>query len=435
MCLLRVSGLRVNGKFLFNCYFVISKMSQLKTSPEARLEVENVGGINKTKAAFTPGMTILTGRNATNRTSFLQAIMAVLGSGNASLKADADEGSVTLELDGSTYTRRLTRRENGIVMDGNPYLEDPTLAELFAFLLETNECRQAIARGDNLHDIIMEPVDTAEIENKIQSYETERDEIDTKIQSLDTLQQRLPQLEAEKQELKEDLRENHEALVEKRAELENADKNIEETRSEKDDLEKKLDELNSARGEIQDVRRQIDSEQESIDALQSERKEIEAELEELSPVADQKITDIDQQSQRLRGQIDAINEATTELQSVIQFNEEFLEEGQPQLVDQFTDDTDGDVTDELLDDRATVTCWTCGSDVETDQIETTLDTLRSFRKEKVQQRQTLKQEVDDLQTEKRELEKQRDEFQRLQQDLDQTEREIENRKGNDRNAP
>ena len=43
--------------------------------------------------------------------------------------------------------------------------DDPELADLFAFLLESNEARQAVARGDDLRETIMRPIDTDEIES------------------------------------------------------------------------------------------------------------------------------------------------------------------------------------------------------------------------------------------------------------------------------
>ena len=54
-------------------------MSQSQTTEKhAKLSVENIGGIDTTEIAFSPGVTSLTGRNATNRTSLLQALMATL---------------------------------------------------------------------------------------------------------------------------------------------------------------------------------------------------------------------------------------------------------------------------------------------------------------------------------------------------------------------
>jgi len=72
------------------------------------------------------------------------------------------------------YTRRFTRHNGTIVSDGDPYLDDPTLAELFAFLLEQNDARQAVARGDDLREIIMRPVDTARIESQISKLESKK---------------------------------------------------------------------------------------------------------------------------------------------------------------------------------------------------------------------------------------------------------------------
>jgi recombinational DNA repair ATPase RecF len=66
--------------------------------------VENIGGIDSTDVEIPPGVIVLTGKNATNRTSFLRSIMAAMGSVRVSLKGDADEGRVELTLDGE-FTR------------------------------------------------------------------------------------------------------------------------------------------------------------------------------------------------------------------------------------------------------------------------------------------------------------------------------------------
>jgi len=56
----------------------------------ATVSMAGIGGIDETKVSLTPSVTVLTGRNATNRTSLLQALMTVSGSDNVSMKADAD---------------------------------------------------------------------------------------------------------------------------------------------------------------------------------------------------------------------------------------------------------------------------------------------------------------------------------------------------------
>lgn len=70
------------------------------TAGTVELEIENIGGIDQHRAELSSDVTVLSGRNATNRTSFLQAIMAACGSDQATLKADADEGRVVLSIDG-----------------------------------------------------------------------------------------------------------------------------------------------------------------------------------------------------------------------------------------------------------------------------------------------------------------------------------------------
>ncbi|MFB6140791.1 MAG: archaea-specific SMC-related protein [Halosimplex sp.] len=405
---------------------------QRVTGDGVTLSVENVGGIDRCTVEFSPGVTILTGRNATNRTSLLQAVMAALGSDNATLKGDAEEGRAELDIGGETYTRTLTARGTSVVDGGDPYLDDPTLADLFAFLLESNECRQAVARGDDLREILMRPIDTQRIEREIADLKIERDDIDSKLRNISSLTGRLPKLEEEKRGIESEIENIETELEGKRSELENADREIEETREKKEELESKLDDLNRSREKLQRVRTKIESERESIEALEEERNELEADFEDRSPVSDQRIADVDAEIQRLRGEIDAIDRNVTELQSVIQFNAEFLEDETPR----FATESDGDssdggaVTDELLADSETVTCWTCGSSVETDQIESTLDQLRSLREEKVQEQQSLESEIDRLESEKRDLERERDRYRSLQEEIGDVESEIENRREN-----
>ena len=89
---------------------------------DVRVRANNIGGISHTEVQFGPGVTILTGRNATNRTSLLQAIMLALGSDHASLKGDAETGEVELEIGDECYMRTLRRQNGTISLGGEPYL-------------------------------------------------------------------------------------------------------------------------------------------------------------------------------------------------------------------------------------------------------------------------------------------------------------------------
>lgn len=53
----------------------------------------------------------------------------------------------------------------------------------------------AIARGDDLRDIIMQPVDTAAIQEEIRNLEQEKREIDSEIEELESLKTLVPKLQ------------------------------------------------------------------------------------------------------------------------------------------------------------------------------------------------------------------------------------------------
>jgi small-conductance mechanosensitive channel len=200
-----------------------------------------------------------------------------LGSDQSSLKGDADEGMVELTMGNNTYTRTHTRQNETVTVGGEPYLDDPELADLFAFLLESNEARRAVARGDDLRDLIMRPVDTDAIQAEIEQLETEKRQLDDDLAELDSLKQQLPGLEEEPTRLETEIEEKQAELATKEAELEDTDADIGETKSEKAELEEKLDELSDTRSRLEDVRFKISTEEESIEALEDEATELEAE--------------------------------------------------------------------------------------------------------------------------------------------------------------
>jgi DNA repair ATPase RecN len=209
-------------------------MSQPQASEQlTEIQVENIGGIDKTTVSLSPGVTVLTGRNATNRTSLLRALMGALGSDGLSLKGDADEGRVELALGEEAeniYTRTLTREHGTVVMGGEPYLEDSEGADLFAFLLENNEGRQAVARGDDLREVIMRPVDTDAIQAEISQIEAEKRDLDDQLDRLDSLDNRLPDLEQQRTQLKDQIEAKRAELEDKEAAIEDADNTVDDTR-------------------------------------------------------------------------------------------------------------------------------------------------------------------------------------------------------------
>lgn len=406
-------------------------MSSAQTAKErVQISVQNIGGIEETTVEFRPGITSLTGRNATNRTSLLQAIMAALGSEDASLKGDADEGSVELTIGDTTYTRILRRTNGTVVTEGNPYLDDAELAELFAFLLESNDARRAVAQNENLRELIMRPVDTEAIQAEIEQFETEKRELDQDLEKLQSLEGELPDLERKRTQLANEIETKRQAVESKEEELEDVDVNVEETRTEKAELDKKLEDLREVRSSLEDVRFNLNAEQESIEALREEKHELEDELETLPGIPVGEIDDLDAQIDHHRKEIQKLDATISELQTIIQFNEEMLEGTSSEVIEALREDdgadTTGSITDQLVDNGG-VTCWTCGCKVSTQQIEETLNRLRSLRQEKLEERNTLKAEIADLESDKRDLEKKQRRREQTKRKLRNTETEIEDR--------
>jgi len=386
----------------------------------AHVSVQNIGGIEQAEVTLSSGVTVLSGRNATNRTSLLQALMAGLGSTQSSLKSDAKEGEVTLEIDGERYTRTLTRRGDSVVFDGDPYLDDPEVADLFAFLLKDNEARQAVVRGDNLHEIIMRPIDTDRIDNQIEAVRDERDEIKTEIARIDELERELPELEEQRRETGTELETARAELENRQSELEALDMGVEESRTQKQELEDAFQRVRDARSDLEDLRFDLETERSTLSDLEGERDEIE---ERLADVEDPE-TNPDRLSgriQELRQRQRKLDETINELGSVINFNQGMLEsEG----FDIDNEDGHTDPTASLTAGYET-TCWTCGSEVATDQIDTTIDRLRDLRSSKLDERNELKETISELTDQKAELEKKRKQINRDKRRLEEIEDEIQ----------
>ncbi|WP_152042390.1 archaea-specific SMC-related protein [Salinigranum salinum] len=380
------------------------------------VRVENVGGISESEVTLRPGVSVLAGRNATNRTSFLQALMAALGSEHVSLKGDADAGRVDLTIDNETYSRTLTRTGTTVQTGGDPFLDDPELADLFAFLLESNEARRAVARGDDLRELIMRPVDTTAINAEIDRLEREKRDLDDELDQLDTLADSLPQLEERRTKLETRIEEAEAELAAAREELETADTSVQRSREEKNALDEKLEALGDTRDDLESVRYDIETERESLDSLRADRDDLESELEAAEGTDSSDVTAIEAELDRLRERRQQLDSTVKQLQSVIQFNEEMLEGTNEEIAHALRDD-DGSVTDGLLADTSVV-CWTCGTDVEREQIETTLDRLRDLRQEKMSERRSLKQDISAEQS-------RRDEIQSAVREHDQLERRLQ----------
>ena len=387
---------------------------------EIRADVENIGGIDETTVSLPPGVSVLTGENATNRTSLLSALMAGLGSDRVSLKGDADHGSVTIEIGDDTYSRTLTRQDGTVVFGGEPYLDDPELADLFAFLLEDNEARRTIARGEDLREVIMRPVDTDQIEANIESCKRERQEVEDEIERLNQIEQDLPELEAERREKQAELESTREELEAVQSELEELDTGVEQSRSQKKDLEEAFQRVRDARSKLDNLEFDLNTEQSTLSELESERDELKKKLADAEK-PDESSDRLTERIRELRDRKQSLDNTINELGSVISFNEEMLaEEGL---------EVDRDLETKNPADRLTadaeIACWTCGSEVSTGQIEETVGRLQTLRSEKLGKRSEIQSEIEELSEKKSTRRERRQEIERIERRLTDIEGEIE----------
>lgn len=403
-------------------------MSSLQTTTEpVRLSVRNVGGISETEVEFAPGVTVLKGRNATNRTSLLQAIKAACGSTDVSIKGDAAEASVVMRIDGDTYERTLVRENGTIRATGDSYLDDTTVATLFAFLLESNEARRAVARSDDLREIIMRPVDTSAIQAEISQLEAKKRQIDQQLADLDDREGDLPDLERQRAELEAEIESTESELVSVEEAIDAEAADVESEREEQEEVETKLAELRDLRSELDDVRYDEDTERESIERLQEELAGLEDERDELPDPTETDVESIRRELDELRERRQRLERKINELNTVVQFNEEMFEGSKTQVRQALDDARDGDegsVTNQLLEDE-TVTCWTCGSTVEQEKIEQTIDLLRELRTTTTERKDEVQAEIDDLEARKNDFEERTRRRAELSDRLDRIEDEIE----------
>lgn len=399
------------------------------------ISVENVGGIDKTKVEFSPGVTILAGRNTTNRTSLLRAIMAALGSDNTALKGDAEKGTVKLVIDDNTYTRSLIDNGGQLELSGDPYLTDPQLADLFAFLLEENEARDAVRRGGDLRDLVMRPVDTDAIESQVDDFVAEKHQIDNRLEKLDQLEDEMTHLEKERARLDSEIGDIRAKLDKKQAELDEVDRNVEETREEKEIQDEKLSELQEVRSRLDQIGYSLETERESLDSLRNERKELEEELSALAETPGENVEKLEHRIERLRGRKESIDKSISDLKGIIQFNEKTLEGENNDVIDLLTtdDNFDASVTDQIVENGGSTSCWTCGSDVEMARFAETLTRLRKLHQQKFNERSEIQSDIDELRSNLSEYKREQARREEVKRNLDKVVDEIENREENVKN--
>jgi len=383
------------------------------------MSVENVGGIHEHELTVGRGVTLLTGRNATNRTSLLRALGAALGGSTGQLRADAEAGSVTLSLDGERHTRTFERDGSAVHVDGDPYTTEGGVVDRYSCLLSDNSARAAVERGDGdaLREFIMAPVDTDEIRATIDRAQRSIQSLRDDLEAAERQRDRVPELERE-------LADRRDQLEEVQAELGSVRAAVAEFEADADAAEEAdavVSELQDAREEYERVRNRLETQRNALDSLEAEREELRAELAEITPPGDDREA-LREELERLQRRERDLENAVNSLLSIVEFNEELLaEEGLPGV-------TAGDeVVSELDPESRTVECWTCGTRVERGAVDGRLDDLRDVIDEKRRERNELRTEIDDLRSQLQEIRSTARERESLEAEIEDIDDEVDER--------
>lgn len=249
------------------------------TDTSCRIRIQDLGGITTTERSLPPGISILAGRNATNRTSFLRSVAAVLGGDHsaARLKTDSDDGRIDLAVDGESYSREYTRTGQRVQKSGSPYTEESALVDTFVALFADCPARRAVVDGTALRDILMAPVDTAEIQRRISQLTEKRADLDEVIERGKRRKAELPELEQRRGSIESELEDVETEITALEATVDE----IESSAEESDETARLRSELDTHREQLASANRRGDEIEQQLEFRRSERTSLIEQRDEL----------------------------------------------------------------------------------------------------------------------------------------------------------
>ncbi|MFK5604935.1 archaea-specific SMC-related protein [Haloferax volcanii] len=390
------------------------------TNRPARLTVAGIGGFDETTVAFERGVTVLTAGDAADRTSLLRGLVTALGSDEHSpdCDADTDDSRVELAVEGERYVRTFAGEGDRVVASGDPYLDDPAAADLFAFLLGSNEARQAVTAERDLRKLVVHSVDIDAVNDEIADLRAERAELDDRIEALAALESERPGLRDRRDELDATIERLEAELADRQATLDgiesaavDGDTDAEanpEPDANGSDAEARQGRRRELYAALDDIEFELEAERESLDALDAEIDDIESELDSRPADPAAELDDLTAELAESRARKRRLDADITDVQRTLQFNEQFLtSETSPVAAASEVEresESENDESDGESDDGDSVVCWTCGTSVPEASIESTLDQLRALRDDRREERAELADRIERLQERRSELE-------------------------------
>jgi DNA repair ATPase RecN len=352
------------------------------------LQLTNIAGIRAGEATLEPGLNAVRGANWQGKSSLLHGIETAMGTEKPLTEGESD-GRVTLSTPNTSTTVELVRENGTIQKTGESYLDDDytrTCASLYAFLGTDNEVRSAVRRDENLEDVLTRPLDLENIDEKIADRKDERRQVETELDRAKQAASELPSLEDQLTQLETRL----ERLRDERDEFERTGEDSDERQAE----------LTDARAERDEAAQRVERLEATIERTQATLEDRRDERESLSVPE----TDVESSLAEEREALSDVRRTLDLLETVYSANKRILDEDHLELV--------SDVDRSLVED--TVSCWVCGNDATTDDIESHIATLGDRVSELRSTVSEHEQRVDELEETRQEKKR----AQRRQRDLD-----------------
>jgi DNA repair exonuclease SbcCD ATPase subunit len=371
------------------------------------LTIQNIAGIQAGTATLESGINAVRASNWQGKSSFVTAIETAMGT-EQTLTEGADRGRVELSTDDATHTVELVRDGDTVRQEGTPYLsgeKQRVAAALYAFLDDTNQVRTAVRNHNNLESVLLRPLEFENIDKQIAERSAERERVETELEAAKqaaqkrrTLQSTVRQLEAELDNLKQ----KRASLVEDQSDGRSVDakrRRLRELKTERDSVEDRIKRL----------RRTIDRTQEKLTDKR-------ATLEELTmPESDE---GLDSKIATHQEELTDLERDAELLQSVYAPTKRLIDEGRLDLIT--------DIDHALTGDR--ITCWQCGSETTTADIERRLDNISDRITELRTRASEHENRIEELQQKRYEVKQQVRQKADLQTEITDLESKVEERK-------
>lgn len=372
------------------------------------IHATNVGGIDDLELELDEETTIISGRNASNKTSLLKSIAFGLGSRTVPIRSGAKEARVELSYDGRTVERVGRRAGRGIHTEGDGWVtgEDETLLlERFATLLETNALRTAVATDGDVEALLKEPMDIDALERQQADLLQRRRELEQDLESLADVDDRLTARETELEEKREqvdELETQLEALYNRQESAHGEDEQLQKLRDRRADLRSKQERYEARRDDTKDAVARLEEE---LDELAEEIQSVEAQRDEHDVEA------LEEERHQVREELEDVTDRVDVLQSVLTANREMLASESTEVLGYESG---------LMGDE--VTCWACGQSAERDAFDDTVDRLAELVEVDKRRKREREPEIEDLTQQIQEaerVERRADELEGRKRDVEQ----------------